>query len=91
MTRSVNRGGDGRGVGRRAAAGVVDEHVDAAELLDDRVDGGPRRLAVAQVGGEERPVVGEVVDLVAGADRDGGAGVGEALRDAAPDAARAAR
>ena len=50
----------------------------------------PRRFAVAQVGGEERPVVGEVVDLIAGADRDGGAGVGEPLRDAAAHAARAA-
>ena len=71
------------GVGGRRTAGVVHEHVEAAEPFDDRVDGRPRRFAVTQVGGEERPVVGEVVDLLAGADRDGGAGVGEALRDAA--------
>ena len=90
MTRSVNRGGDGRGVGGRRAARVVHEHVEMTEPFDDRVDGRPRRLAVTQVGGEERPVVGQVVDLLAGAHRDRGAGVGESLRDAAAHSAGAA-
>ena len=80
----------GGGVGRRATPRVVHEHVDAAELLDDRVDERERGFAVADVTGEERPVGGQVVDGIARADGDGRAGVGEPGRDAAADALGAA-
>ena len=48
----------GGGVGRGTAAGVVDEDVDAAELLDDGVDERERGFAVADVAREERPAGG---------------------------------
>ena len=56
------------------------------------VDGGPGRLAVAEVGGHEGPAVGQrVLGLPAGAHHDRGAGVGEALGDAPAHALGAAR
>ena len=72
----------------RTAAGVVDQHVEAAEPLDgggdDRVD----VVGLADVGGHERPrcgrpQTGSVLGLVAAADHDVGAGVEEPLGDPA--------
>ena len=67
--------------------GVVDEHVERAEALDGRRDHRVDLVGFAHVGGDEEPAVGQVFGLVAAADRDVRAGVGEALRDAPPDAA----
>ena len=67
-------------------AGVVHEHVEAPELVDDGVDHRPRGLAVAEVDAEPRPSVGQAVGFAAGAHGDGRAGVGEALRDTPPHA-----
>ena len=77
----------GRGVGRRRATRVVDEHVERAEALGGGRDHGVDLFGLAHVGGDEQPPVGEILGLVAAADRDVRAGIGEALRDAPTDAA----
>ena len=47
---------DARDVRRSGGAGIVDEDVQAAELLDDALDGGVDRGAVADVDLEGQPV-----------------------------------
>ena len=88
--RSVNRGVAVVVSAGGDAAGVVHEHVEVPEPVDDLVDHRPRGVAVAEVDAEPRPPVGQVLGLVAGADRDRRPGVGEASRDPPPDTLGAA-
>jgi hypothetical protein len=85
---STNRG-DASAASTWAPPGVVDQHIEPAEVLDRLGDDplGVRRLA--DVGGDEhRP---RDLGLVAPARHDMGPGRGERRHDARPDPAGAAR
>ena len=77
-------------VGGRCAAGVVDQHVEPAVPLHRLIDGQPRLLRVAHVGGDEAQPFGQRQRLVPAAHHHDRARGGERPRDAEADAARPA-
>ena len=79
--------------------GVVDEHVDAAEALDDRVDQPIAVVPATDVRGDRERLTAGRLDLagervagvlLAAADDDGRAALGEREAHLAPEAAAAA-
>ncbi len=57
-------GGLGVAVGREHDAGVVEQHVEPAEVLDGRVDHGPHLVLGGDVGGERLGPAARGGDLV---------------------------
>ncbi len=81
----------GRGIGRRRAAGVVDQHVERAETICRGCDHSIDLVRFAHVGSDEQPPDREVFGLVPAADGNVRASFGETQRDPPPNPATAAR
>ena len=80
--------------------GVVDHHVDTAELVDGALDQGAEGVDVAEVRGHADGLAAEPAQVLGGllagvgfaaGDHDAGAGQNETLRKREADASRAAR
>ena len=85
---------------RECVGGVVDHHVDAAELVDGALYQGCKIIDVAEVRGHPDGLASEAAQVLGGllagvgfaaGDHDAGAGQDEALRQRQPDSSGAAR